>query len=108
MSTLETVMAIGGEDIEIYADFHVEPAQYGGRTDPSWDAYIEIDEVRDTQGEILSLTDKEEEYLVKLIERDYENRSDCGPPEPDEPTDKDFEKAENAYEKMLARRGEGG
>jgi hypothetical protein len=46
----------------------------------------------------------EDEYTRDEPEED--DRDD--PPEPYEPTDEDYEKAENAYEKMLAKRGEGG
>lgn len=44
---LETTFSIviNDEDVEFTCDGYMRPAQHGGMTDPSWDSYIELENV---------------------------------------------------------------
>lgn len=68
-------------EVEVCGDY--EPAQHGGRTDPSWDAYwsgICAYYHREGKGWVeLSLTDREIEQIEEFLGRDQYG----GPDEPD-------------------------
>ena len=47
--------------ITLNVEFHREPAQYGGKTDPSWEAFHEID-----THEILSILEWDDEREIEV------------------------------------------
>lgn len=42
-TTFSTV--INDEDVEFTCDGYMRPAQHGGMTDPSWDEYVELENI---------------------------------------------------------------
>jgi hypothetical protein len=67
-------LEIGGEDVDVTISYTIEPAQRGGRTDPSWDAYADEYEVT-VDGKVVEVPELEE-TIFKLCEKDMNSYGD--------------------------------
>jgi hypothetical protein len=57
------------------AEYSVEPAQRGGRDDPSWDAYPYLDgDIVDENGRVVETCAAIEEAATEAMQADYESR----------------------------------
>lgn len=63
------------EGVNLTVEYYVEPAQNGGRTDPSWDAYVTVEDVYVGQ-DLVSIfnvfTEAQLEILAKKVESELD------------------------------------
>lgn len=67
-----TTIEINGEETEVSVGYNVEPAQRGGWSDPSWDAYADEFEVT-LDGKTLELDKETEAIILDRCNDDMEN-----------------------------------
>ena len=74
--SFDACLQIGDEeDVEVTIHYDIEPAQHGGWSDPSWDAYASDYEVR-RDGKVIETSEEDDKRIMKAIDEDMSNMDD--------------------------------